>query len=178
MRNVAIIALAGLLLAGSANATDRTGEFALGFNSTDAPVGLRYFFSEKVGADLGLGFESTDLGAESASSLFVEAGVTYVLYDYDNSFFFVRPSLAYSSLDDRVYGTGSADATWTVIDFKVNLGAEVRLAERFGLTFQHGLRYTSTSLPDEILSPGDEDSFTDFSTFGENVTEAGVWFTF
>lgn len=178
MRNVVIMALVGIMLAGTAGAADRSGEFALGFNNNDAPVGLRYFFSEKVGADLGLGFESVDQGAESASSLFLEAGLTYVLYDYDSSFFFVRPAIAYSSLDDRVYGTGAADATWSVLELQLNLGAEVRLAERFGLTFQHGLAFTSTSLPDEILSDGDEDSFTDFSTFGENVTEAGVWFTF
>jgi hypothetical protein len=185
MRSIAIATLAAVIgLAGPALAVDRSGEFALGFNNTDAPVGLRYFFSEKVGADLGLGFESTDLGSESASSLFLEAGVSYIVFDYDDAYFFVRPAVAFSSLDDRVYGTGAAadvagaDATWTVIDLKLNLGAEVRLAERFGLTFQHGLMFTTTSLPDEIVPDGGEDSYTDFSTFGENVTEAGVWFTF
>jgi hypothetical protein len=179
MRKIAIVTLVALIAtAGTAVAADREGEFALGFNNTDAPVGLRYFFSEKVGADLGLGFESQDLGEESASSLFLEVGVSYILYDYNDSYFFVRPALAYASLDDRVYGTGQADATWTVLDLKLNLGAEVRLAERFGLTFQHGLVFSSTSLPDEIVEEGGEDSFTDFSTFGENVTEAGVWFTF
>jgi hypothetical protein len=179
MRTIAITTLALVLALGStATAADREGEFALGFNTTDAPVGLRYFFSEKVGADLGLGFESTDLGAESATSMFLELGVSYILFDYDSSYFFVRPALGYASLDDRVYGTGTADATWTRLDFELNLGAEVRLAERFGLTFQHGLRFTSTSLPDEIVGDGEEDSYTDFSTFGENVTEAGVWFTF
>ena len=179
MRSIAIVTLAAVIgLAGPALAVDRSGEFALGFNNTDAPVGLRYFFSEKVGADLGLGFESIDLGSESASSLFLEAGVSYIVFDYDDSYFFVRPAVAFSSLDDRVYGTGSEDATWSVIDLKLNLGAEVRLAERFGLTFQHGLMFTTTSLPDEIVPEGGEDSLTDFSTFGENVTEAGVWFTF
>ncbi|MEZ4388265.1 MAG: hypothetical protein R3D98_11960 [Candidatus Krumholzibacteriia bacterium] len=178
MRTFAIVALAALLTAGTAAATDRSGEFALGFNNTDAPVGLRYFFGEKVGADLGLGLESTDLGADSATSFFLEAGVTYVLYDYNSSYFFVRPAIAYSSLDDRIYGTGSADARWTVIDVKLNLGAEVRLADRFGLTFQHGVRFTSTKLPDEVVPTGGDDSFTDISTFGENVTQAGVWFTF
>ena len=110
--------------------------------------------------------------------ILVELGIPYVVADYQNAFFFVRPAFAYSSLDDRAYGTGEADATWSVIDIELNLGGEVRLAERFGLTFQHGIRFTSTSLPDEIVEEGGEDSFTDFGTIGENVTEAGVWFTF
>ncbi|MBU2501829.1 hypothetical protein KJ682_10920 [bacterium] len=167
-----LITLSALLVTGSALAADRTGEFALGFNNSDAPVGLRYFFSENVAADLGLGLESQDLGDESATSLWVEFGVPFVLYDYDSSFFFVRPALTFASLDDRIYGTGSIDDTWSVIALRLNLGAEVRLAERFGLTFQHGLGLTSTS------PPGDGDNLTSFGTFGENATEAGVWFTF
>jgi len=174
MRTTAIVAIAlAIAMSTTAVAADRKGEFALGFNTTDAPVGLRYFFSDKVGADLGLGFESKDLGAESASSFWLAAGVSYILFDYQSSYFFVRPAIEYASLDDRVYGTGTADATWTRLDMRLNLGAEVRLAERFGLTFQHGLRFTSTSLPDEVVGDGEEDSFTDFSTFGENVTGPG-----
>lgn len=158
-------------LAGGASAADRTGEFAMGFNNSDAPVGARYFFAEKVGIDAGVGLQSDDLGGESATSLWLEVGVPYVLFDYDSSFFFVRPALTYASLDDRVYGSGEIDDTWSVLTGSLNLGAEVRLAERFGLTFQHGLRFTN-------VSPPEGDSLTDFGTLGQNVTEAGVWFTF
>lgn len=159
------------LLATGASAGDRTGEFAMGFNNSDAPVGVRYFFSEKVAFDAGLGFESQDLGDESATSLWFELGLPYVLFDYENSFFFVRPAFTYASLDDRVYGSGSVDDTWSSLGISLNLGAEVRLAERFGLTFQHGLGF-------QKLSPPSGDDLTNFSTLGENVTEAGVWFTF
>jgi hypothetical protein len=58
-----------------------------------------------------------------------------------------------------------------------NLGAEVRLAHHFGLTFQHGVSFVNTSIPDEVAAGG-EDSLSDLMTTGENVTEAGVWFTF
>ena len=59
------------------------------------------------------------------------------------------------------------------LSFRVHaVKSEVRLAERFGLTFQHGLGFNSVS------PPGDADKLTNFGTFGENVTEAGVWFTF
>jgi len=171
---LAVLCLA--LVAGSVQAAERKGEFALGFNSSDAPVGGRYFFSDKVAVDLGLGFEAKDVMWEddtaSATSFWVEAGVPFVLYDYGDSFFFVRPAIQYASLDDRVYGGGTVDDTWSVFTVALNLGAEVRLAERFGLTFQHGLKYTNSS------PPGDGDSVSEFRTLGENVTEAGVFFTF
>lgn len=160
------------VLAVPAAAVEKTGTFALGFSDADAPVAVRYFTNEQIGFDLGLGLRSDDLGDESASSLFFEGGLTYVVKDYQDAFFFVRPAIAYQSLDDRVFGSGALDETWTVLEFQLNLGGEVRLAERFGLTFQHGLAITSTD------APGDGDKMTDFGTRGENVTQAGVWFTF
>jgi hypothetical protein len=179
IRKITVIAVsAALLVASMAQAAERRGDFAIGFSTDDAPVGLRYFTSDRFAFDLGLGFESIDQGEESASSFFAEVGGAYVLVDYGNAFFFVRPAVKYSKLDDRVYGTGTTDAAWSQIDISANLGAEVRLAERFGLTFQHGLRYSSLSVPDEVQEDVGTDSFTDFFTFGENVTEAGVWFTF
>lgn len=177
-KTIVPILVAVLAVGSVASAADRKGDFALGFSTSDAPVGVRYFTSDKLAFDLGLGFESTDLGESSASSFFFEGGATVVLYDYESSFFFVRPAVGYQSLDNRIYGTGTSDAKWSVLTIGLNLGAEVRLAERFGLTFQHGLRYSSTSVPDEVQADVGADKFTDFSTFGENVTEAGVWFTF
>lgn len=172
MNRILIVAAMVALLVSSAQAADRKGELALGFNNSDAPVGLRYFVSDAVAVDFGVGFESLDLGDESSSSLWLEFGVPYVVFDYEDSFFFVRPAVTYSSLDDRIYGSGELDETWTILDFSLNLGAEVRLADRFGLTFQHGLVMTT------VDPAGGGDSLTDFGTFGENVTEAGVWFTF
>ncbi|MFO7655104.1 MAG: hypothetical protein R6X25_14995 [Candidatus Krumholzibacteriia bacterium] len=178
-RRIMIMALAAVMVAGVAQAQEmRAGSFSLGFTSDDAPIGVRYFLSDNTAFDVGIGFESEDLGEENASSFWLEAGFWYVLYDYGDSFFFVRPAVQFASLDDRVFGTGGIDDTWSVIDLELNLGAEVRLARNFGLTFQHGLRFTTTSLPDDAVPGGGEDSFTDFSTFGENVTQAGVWFVF
>jgi len=156
---------------------EKAGTFALGFNNSKAPVGIRYFMNDKVGIDAGLGFESKDLGDENGTSFFFEGGLTYVVFDYEKAFFFARPSLGFSSLDNRVYGSGPSDEKWTVMDIALNLGGEVRLADQFGLTFMHGLVLTSTSIPDEVAGGG-ETSLSDFNTFGENVTEAGVWFTF
>lgn len=171
LRKITLTALVAVLaLATMAGAAERKGDFALGFSNTDAPVGVRYFTSDKLAVDLGLGFESMDVPSEgdteTASNFFVEGGVTYVLYDYMDSFFFLRPALMYASYDEL---TSAIESSFRVA---LNLGAEVRLAERFGLTFQHGLAFQSDS------PQGDGDSMTTITTFGQNVTQAGVWFTF
>lgn len=178
MRKLTTFAV-GIVLLGStaALAVEKEGTFALGFSNSEAPVGLRYFMNEQMGLDLGLGFESKDLGEESGTSFWFEAGLTYVVKDYEQAFFFVRPALGFASLDNRVYGSGPSDEKWTKMRLGANLGAEVRLAHHFGLTFQHGLAFVNTSVPDEVAAGG-EDSFSDLMTTGENITEAGVWFTF
>ncbi len=173
LRKITLTALIAVLaLATVAGAAERKGDFALGFSNTDAPVGVRYFTSDNLAVDVGLGFESMDVtvpdaaDTETATNFFVEGGVTYVMYDYMDSFFFVRPALMFASYDEL---SGPIESSFRVA---LNLGAEVRLAERFGLTFQHGLAFQSDS------PQGDGDSMTTITTFGQNVTQAGVWFTF
>lgn len=177
-RTLTILGLAMVMGAALPAAAQHAGEFALGFNNDDAPIGLRYFVGETMAIDAGFGFDSSDLGPDNANSYFFEFGLWHVVYDYGPTYFFLRPAVAYSVLDDRIFGEDLTEEDWKVLDLELNLGAEVRFADHFGVTFQHGFRYTRTSLPDEIVPEGGEDSFTDFHTLGENVTEAGVWFTF
>lgn len=156
----------------TSHAADRKGELALGFSSDDAPVAARYFTSDVTAVDFGIGFDSSDVpvadgGTETASDLFVEGGFTYVLHDRDDSFFYVRPAIAFASFDD-LSPTGLDNR----FRGELNLGAEVRLVSHFGLTFEHGLVFQSDS------PQGDGDSLNTVRTFGENVTSAGVWYTF
>jgi len=171
-------------LAPATEGAERAGDIAVGFNTSDTPLGFRYFFSDRIAADLGLGFDAIDADFW-ASSLFLEGGATVVLFDADAAFFFVRPAGGYQSRDDRLFGKrygslGEDDAQWSVFYVKVNLGAEVRLAQRFGLTFQYGVEYRYVSVPDHerIRAWVGTDAITEYRSFGENVTEAGVWFTF
>ena len=162
-----------LALGTAAEAAERRGAFSLGFSNSDAPVGVRYFTSDKVAIDVGLGFQSTDVeveGAtdtETATNFFVEGGVSYVVYDYMDSFFFVRPAVFFASYDDL-----APIGLESTFRGELNLGAEVRLAKSFGVTFEHGLAIQSDS------PQGDGDSRTTIRTLGQNVTQAGVWFTF
>ncbi len=175
MRKVfVILTLVSLLVTTAALASEytaRKGDFALGFNNTDAPLGIRYFMSDKMAIDFGVGLQGTDLGEDTATDFWFDLGFPYILRDFGDTFFFLRPAMTLGIIDDRNLG-GTLDDTWTEFDAALYLGGEVDFSEHFGVTFQQGFGLTSMS------PPGDGDSTTDFGTVGQNVTEAGVWFTF
>jgi hypothetical protein len=174
LRGITATTLITLLALGSvAGAAERRGEVALGFSSADAPVGVRYFTTDRFAVDVGLGFEASDVvvseagDTDTATDFFVEGGATYILYDYIDSYFYVRPAIAFASYDDL-----SPTVLESRIRGELNLGAEVRLADHFGLTFEHGIAFQSDS------PQGDGDDLTTIETLGQNATTAGVWFTF
>lgn len=162
-------------------AKDLTQKFALGFSTSDAPVGIRYWAAEKVALDLGLGFQSQEVAdpegeageTTNTMSFWIDLGVPYKVVDFERAHFFVRPGALIALLDDRAYGSGGLDETWTVINFNLGLGAEVFLTDQFSVDAMHGFIVRYTSPPDDI-----GDSTTDFGTFGASITEVGFHFYF
>jgi hypothetical protein len=174
-KKLTIIALAMILVVPMiVNAKDLTGRFSLGYFDSDAPVGIRYWVTEKIGFDLGLGFESVDLGEENGTSFWLEAGVPFIVYPTDRANFFIRPGIQFASLDNRVYGSGPLDEKWTVFTLLLTPGAEVFFGEHFSLQAAHGLAIRITSPPDEIS----EDSSTDFGSLAGSITMLGFHFYF
>jgi len=168
-------------------AKDMTGKLSLGFHNSDAPVGGRYWVNNMVAVDAGLGFNSSEVvdsdpltenGTVSTFSFWFEGGVPIKLYDVDNAHFFFRPSVVLGLLDDRKYGTGSADAKWTSIDFVLSLGGELFFGDHFSVEATHGVAINTTSVPDEVKEDVGADSFTTISTFGNNLTTIGFHFYF
>lgn len=166
---------------------DRKGAFEFGFSNVlsddmmgpGALVGGRYWASDKAAVSVGVGFESVDAfdsgtsAIESGTSFAVEGAVTIVVKDFGNSFFFVKPSVNFTTLSDLIYGSGDSTVDdWTAFTGAVGIGGEVTINERFGLSFEHGIGFTSMS------PPGDGDSLNSFGTFGANATEAAVHFRF
>ncbi len=58
VKKILFLTVALSLIATAAMAHDVTGRMGLGFVSTDAPVGGRYWMNEKIGIDAGIGFSS------------------------------------------------------------------------------------------------------------------------
>ena len=159
-------------LVSAASAKDMTGRFGLGYFNSDAPVGMRYWFSPKVGIDLGVGFESRDLGANNATSYWIEGGIPYTIYSADNANLYLRASGTLGILDDRVYGSGTLDKTWTTVRVTIGPAAEVFFGDHFSLQAAHGIAIDFVSPPDPA------ESLTSVSTLAGGVSELGFHFYF
>lgn len=147
-----------------------------GFHSIEAPVGLRWWFSnQKVGLDLGLGFDSEPAAIdpdEKENSFAIEAGVPFVCHSWERVHALIRPGILYQSQEvgfDADPGPGFDFDTETVTTFDVKLEgeAEVFLADNVSVSAAHGFRFRNED-------PGfGADSQTSFSTTGNNFTTIG-----
>lgn len=160
-----------LLLPTLASAKDMAGKFGLGYYLSDAPVGVRYWVTPKVGLDVGVGFEMKDLGAKSATSYWFDLGIPYIVVGTERANLFVRVGAVIGILDDRVYGTGLQDKTWTDVNVSLAPGAEVFVGENFSLEASHGIGV-------EFKSPPTGDSLTNVKTFGNGISSLGFHFYF
>lgn len=160
-----------LLLPTLASAKDMTGKFGLGYYVSDAPVGIRYWVTPKVGLDLGVGFEMKDLGSENANSFWFDVGIPYIVVGTERANLFVRVGATIGILDDRVYGSGTLDKTWTDVVASLAPGAEVFIGDNFSLEASHGIGF-------EFKSPPEGDSLFNVKTFGNGISSLGFHFYF
>jgi hypothetical protein len=152
----------------------------LGFRLTRAPIGIRWWLSDMVGIDAGVGFTSekfADIGTDplgnpedvTFSAFSADIGVPLRLRTWDSVHFILRPGLIYTTEDDQFYfditGTKEKRNTFAVSgEFEV----EYFVAKNFSLSASHGVEYASTKL-DVPNSKSD----TAVGTFGSNFTTLG-----
>ncbi len=171
-----------LALPALSSAKNLAGKLSLGYFSGDAPVGFRYWATPKIGLDLGLGIEAKDVyfdGAKtSATSFWVDFGVPYIIWDRDRANFFIRPGAMIAVLDDRVYGTGNLDETWTKLTFSLTPGAEVFFGDHFSLSAGHGIAIDMLSVPDAVGAPRGGETETTIRSFDGSVSYFGFHYYF
>lgn len=147
---------------------------SLGFHSETAPVGIRWWFAgQKVGVDLGLGYESDPAFGypdEDVSAWAVDVGVPIVLKSWSRVHVLFRPGLLYTS--EQVVVSDFTDPTdpFATEDFKTfritgEIEAEVFVMENFSVSASHGIGYQSEEFLDESQSS--------FFTLGNNFTNVG-----
>ena len=103
-----LLALTVSLLAfpSSSFAVDKTGHLAVGYFNPDAPLGIRYPISPKVGLDIGFGFAQAEISDDPTTAtvddekknlqLNIEAGIPLTIMDRDNVNLFFRPGVLFS----------------------------------------------------------------------------------
>ena len=162
MKKILFFTLVLCLVAGSASATDMAKRFGLGFNTSDSPIGGRYWFSPKVGLDIGFGVFVDDDGGESTTDWTISGGLPINIIDVGERVNFnFLPWVQYANLD---FG----DETGSLMTILAALEFELFVTKDFSVSASHGVGF------DMYSPPGDGDSETDISTFGENVTQFGV----
>jgi hypothetical protein len=158
----------------------RTG--GLGFHNSNAPIGIRWWFSgQKVGIDLGFGF----LSEQEATSPFggagytdeklmrftIDAGVPFVFSSWNRVHALLRPGVNYISQEFTTSGGPPATFTTetaTLLQIMGEIEAEVFLADNLSVSASHGIVFAS-------FDPGfpGSDTASSFGTFGNNFTEVG-----
>jgi len=140
-----------------------SGQFALGFTTTSAPVGGRYWLTEKVGIDIGLGFEPRD--DNDKKDFAVSLGAPIELVDAGRARFNLRPGFHFASIDQ---GTESD----TIMHFLAQFEFEVFMVENFSVRASHGAAV-------RVYDPAaGGDSSVDLMTTGGNLTSVGFFFYF
>lgn len=162
MKRIALFAaLVTTLATTAALAEPAAGKWGLGYFSEEAPVGARYWLNPKVGIDLGLGFSQTEESGETINGFAVDLGVPFVLGNYENAYFFIRPGFLYQDVENNFtqYAVGA--------DF----GVEWFINKRFSLQVAHGAAFSN-------IDPETGDSETSISTRGLGISNVGFHFYF
>jgi hypothetical protein len=171
-----------LLGAAAAHAEATHAAGGLGFHSSSAPVGGRWWFAgQKVGLDAGLGFSSTPSSVsskEKETGWSIDAGVPIVMKSWEGVHVLFRPGLNYSSQqvgfdsDGTTPGVQFDTVNQTAFTVSGEIEAEVFLRDNFSVSASHGIAFSSVNPPDFPGGPS-TDSITSFSTIGNNFTQVG-----
>jgi len=166
----------GLIAATSASAKDMEKRLGLGFVTTDAPVGVRYWVSPKIGIDLGFGLESTqelqsDDTKETTTGWQARVGIPIVIIPVgDRVNFMFDPSFTYADP-----GLDNSDLKYYTIQGALEF--EFFVSNDFSVGASHGINVEITSGVPENTGTGTT-STTDFNLFGNNVTQFGFHYYF
>ena len=160
--------------------SDHAAMGGLGFRSSEAPIGVRWWFSKQVALDAGVGFTSEKLNYsdingdpanESLTSFSVDLGVPFALKTWDKVHFLLRPGFTYTSADDidLFIGTdGEFKEKRNTFSVTGEFELEVFLAKNASISASHGAGFASTKLDID-----GQESDTIFGTFGSNFTTLG-----
>ena len=135
---LAALALVTTAFAATAMAEPAAGKWGVGYFRTQAPLGVRYWFSPKVGGDLGIGFDNqSQSGTPSQSDWTIDIGVPINMANAGNAYFQIRPGFAYNSDDNGVN-------TPTTMAISGSLAVEYFFTDNFSLQVADGIRWQST----------------------------------
>jgi len=187
-RFLALAALIALCVPSLSHAADSKGVWALGYWNSNAPIGIRYQATDKMGVDLAFGFQ-TSKGVDESSATTPEK--TFTTFDVDfglpmnlkrteHANFFFRPGLTLQEVPYYVGASGTATKkTLSNLAISGTLGAEWKVTDNLSLSVGHGVEWDKAN---GFVGPGDllGAEATKESTFGTralSLTDLGFrWY--
>jgi hypothetical protein len=167
-RTILGFVLAGLALAMTSSVAG-AGMGGVGFHTTDAPIGVRHWFTDMVAGDLGVGFTTTKhevTVTNKTTNVTVDAGVPICVKKLDKLHFIVRPGVLYANTKDEP-PTGPSIKT-TEFDVTGEVEAEYWLTDKLSISASEGVAFGSAS---DDQTPKTKDTI--FTTTGNNFTTLG-----
>jgi hypothetical protein len=171
----AVLSLVSLLplsaRADEAPAEHKSG--SIGFHQVVAPLGVRWWLAnQKVGIDVGLGFQSEPsllYSGEKLKTFAIAAGVPIVLQSWQRVHVLFRPGITYISRE--VEATAPPTPFDTENEKTLRIAGEIEgeafLLENFSVSASTGIQY-------ESFDPGfGADKENSFQTVGGNFTTVG-----
>ena len=145
-------------------------DIAIGFHTTSAPIGLRWWFNENqsMAFDVAIGVTSNDTGDDSETDFTLDLGLPIVMKSWDRVHLLFRPGFMYESDAEVVLGEVERGSNISIL---AELEGEVFITENFSASASHGfgIFITDPPVPDDVES----ESSTDWGTFGNNITDIG-----
>jgi hypothetical protein len=187
-RILALAALVALSVPTFAHAADSKGVWALGYWNKNAPIGIRYQATDKMGVDLAFGFQTSKGIDESSAStpektfntFDVDFGLPMNLKRTERANFFFRPGVTFQMVPYYVGTSGTATKkTLNNLAVSGTLGAEWKVTDNLSLSVGHGIEWDKAN---GFVAPGDlfPAEVTKESTFGTralSLTDLGFrWY--
>jgi hypothetical protein len=140
------------------------GRLAAGFHGTDAPLGVRWWYSDKAAIDLNVGFSSSPVSGRRLQTYVAQLGFPFVVGHWGRLAAEIRPGIGFKHADVNNFFTVGTDR---LLEGSVELEAEAFLLERLSVSGSFGLAVTHN---DPELSG---DSVTSWGTTGGNFSHVG-----
>jgi hypothetical protein len=169
-RLIALAALALVLGAGTASAQGGPEHYkgACGFHNIEAPAGIRWWLSDKLALDAGLGFGSNEIANDNFSHWALDVGLPIMMRSWDKVHVLLRPGILYTSQEVDINPGPILDKdNDTSMTVGAEIEAEVFLADNFSVSAAHGFAFVNN----DPAGPGG--SSTDWGTTGSNFTNIG-----
>jgi hypothetical protein len=151
------------------------GAWGVGYHGENFPLGIRWWVSDKVGLDFGLGFDNGFVPAtgNNKTAWGIEIGAPIVMAGMgDETIFYVRPGIDYRSIPNPLPGPPpNPDNDETIFGITGQLGVEHWFAKRFSLQVAEGIAYYN-------IDPGVGGSHSAFQTQAFGISNIGFHYYF